>query len=88
MALTELKKQILEQVVLGRQTKEIAHQLGLNPRTVDVHRSHILHKMGARNAIDLVRKTLSREEPSASDARSCGRNMTASRHETIRFYLA
>ncbi len=62
MPLTEREKQVYEQVLLGFQTKEIAHRLGLSARTVEVHRSNVLRKMGARNTIDLVRKALSREE--------------------------
>ncbi len=61
MPLTEREKQILEQVVVGRQTKEIAHELGFSPRTIETDRAKILHKMGARNTI--VRKTLGRNQP-------------------------
>jgi DNA-binding CsgD family transcriptional regulator len=43
-------------------SKEIAHTLNLSPRTVGVYRSNLLHKLGARNAADLVRKSLSLDE--------------------------
>lgn len=66
MSLSEREKQILEQVVLGRQTKEIARELGLSPRTVEIHRSHILHKLGARNSVELVRKALIRDQEGAA----------------------
>ncbi len=62
MPLTEREKQILAAVVSGRTSKEIARQLGLAPKTVAVHRSHILRKMNARNSVDLVRKAITRND--------------------------
>ena len=59
--LSQREQQVLDEVVRGRTTKEIASRLQLSPRTIDVHRN-ILHKMGARNAIELVRKVIGREE--------------------------
>jgi two-component system response regulator DctR len=58
MPLTDREREILEQVVQGFTTKEIARTLQLSPRTVEVHRGHILHKLGARNTADLVRKAV------------------------------
>jgi two-component system response regulator FixJ len=60
--LTLREQQVLEQVVQGASSKEIAHALNLSPRTVEIYRSNLLHKLGARNAADLVRKTLSVEK--------------------------
>jgi DNA-binding NarL/FixJ family response regulator len=60
--LSPREQQVLDGVVRGLTTKEIASRLQLSPRTIDVHRSNILHKMGARNAIELVRKVIGREE--------------------------
>jgi DNA-binding NarL/FixJ family response regulator len=60
--LSEREQQVLDRIIEGLRTKEIARSLGLSPRTVEIHRSHILRKLGARSAIDLVRKVLSREE--------------------------
>ena len=42
-------------VIEGRTNKEIASELGLSFRTVEVHRRHVMEKTGARNAADLVR---------------------------------
>ncbi len=56
--LTVRERQVLEQVLLGLSSKQIAARLELSPKTVDIHRSHIREKMGARNTVDLVRKTL------------------------------
>jgi DNA-binding NarL/FixJ family response regulator len=53
--LTKRERQILEFVIEGRTNKEIATELGLSFRTVEVHRRHVMEKTGARNAADLVR---------------------------------
>jgi len=34
-------------------------QLGISPRTIEVHRARIMEKLGAKNAADLIRITLS-----------------------------
>jgi DNA-binding CsgD family transcriptional regulator len=59
--LTLREQQVLKQVVQGASSKEIAHALNLSPRTIGIYRSNLLHKLGARNAADLVRKSLSGE---------------------------
>ncbi len=53
--LTFRERQILQYVVEGRTNKEIAADLGLSYRTVEVHRRHIMEKIGARNTAELVR---------------------------------
>ncbi len=53
--LTYRERQILRYVVDGLTNKEIAADLGLSYRTVEVHRRHIMEKIGARNTAELVR---------------------------------
>ena len=53
--LTYRERQILQHVVDGRTNKEIAVDLGLSFRTVEVHRRHVMEKIGARNTAELVR---------------------------------
>ena len=53
--LTYRERQILQYVVDGSTNKEIAVDLGLSYRTVEVHRRHIMEKTGARNTAELVR---------------------------------
>ncbi len=53
--LTYRERQILQFVVDGRTNKEVAVELGLSYRTVEVHRRHIMEKIGARNTAELVR---------------------------------
>jgi DNA-binding NarL/FixJ family response regulator len=59
--LTQRQQQVAEQVVRGASNKEIAYTLNLSPRTVEIHRYNIFHKLGVRNAVELTRKMLSGE---------------------------
>jgi FixJ family two-component response regulator len=43
----------------GASNKEVGRNLGISMRTVEVHRAHIMQKLRARNAADLVRIVLS-----------------------------
>ncbi len=53
--LTVREREILAQVSDGKTSKEIARSLGISPRTVEVHRSHIMGKLGADSLADLIR---------------------------------
>lgn len=52
--LTRREREILQLVVDGFTSKQIADTLGLSPRTVDHHRSNLLRKFGMSNSVDLV----------------------------------
>jgi FixJ family two-component response regulator len=54
-ALTSREQEVLALVITGRPNKQIAHELKLSEMTVKVHRSQVMHKMGARSLVDLVR---------------------------------
>ena len=47
------------QLVIGASSKEAAVQLGISPRTIEIHRAHIMGKLGAKNVADLVRIVMS-----------------------------
>ncbi len=49
---------ILNAIIAGETSKETARRFNLSPRTVEVHRAHILKKLGARNTADLLRRVL------------------------------
>jgi RNA polymerase sigma factor (sigma-70 family) len=53
--LTPREREILERVAEGLHAKEIAAQLGISPRTVEVHKARIMEKLHARNVAALVR---------------------------------
>lgn len=53
--LTSRDQQVMERVLAGKYNKVIADELGISMRTVEVHRSAILRKMGVRNAVELAR---------------------------------
>ena len=56
--LTTRELEVMGLVVDGRANKEIAFDLGLSPRTVEIHRARVMSKMGAESLPDLVRRVL------------------------------
>ena len=57
-ALTQRETEVLSGLVAGRPNKVIAHQLGMSPRTVEVHRARIMVKTGADSLSELVRMAM------------------------------
>jgi RNA polymerase sigma factor (sigma-70 family) len=53
--LTARERQVLERAAQGLHAKEIAAALGISARTVEVHKSRIMEKLGVRNVAELVR---------------------------------
>jgi two-component system response regulator FixJ len=56
--LTPREHEVLTRITDGASNKEAGRQLGISPRTIEVHRARIMEKMGAKNAADLVRIVL------------------------------
>lgn len=54
--LSSRQREVMDLVVQGFSSKEIAGQLGISPRTVETYRLWIMEKMDAKNLADLVRK--------------------------------
>lgn len=52
--LTPRERQVLRHVLSGQLSKQIARDLGISPRTVELHRSRIMDKMQASNLAKLV----------------------------------
>ncbi|VTU29486.1 response regulator transcription factor [Variovorax sp. RA8] len=57
-ALTAREHEVYDRMVLGMTSKEIAEELGGSFRTIEIHRSRVLVKMGASNVANLVRRSL------------------------------
>jgi DNA-binding CsgD family transcriptional regulator len=58
-SLTPREHEVLSQITAGASNKEGGRQLGISTRTFEVHRAHIMEKLRAKNAADLVRIALS-----------------------------
>lgn len=56
--LTETEQFVLKHVLAGRTSKEIAWMLHRSPRTVEVHRTHIIQKLGVSSTVDLIRQAV------------------------------
>ncbi len=54
--LTKAEVRILRLILEGKNNREIASTLHRSPRTVEVHRSHVMRKMGASNIVELLRR--------------------------------
>jgi FixJ family two-component response regulator len=57
--LTSRERDVLGQIAAGSSNKQAGRELGISPRTIEVHRARIMEKLGAKNAADLVRIVLS-----------------------------
>ncbi|RVA07695.1 response regulator transcription factor FixJ [Mesorhizobium sp. M7A.F.Ca.US.002.01.1.1] len=56
--LSERERQVLDGLVSGLPNKTIAYDLGISPRTVEIHRANVMSKMGAGRLSHLVRMAL------------------------------
>src|SRR5262245_41461806 len=53
--LTPREREVLTHVIAGRLNKQIAGELGTVEKTIKVHRSRMMEKLGVRSVADLVR---------------------------------
>jgi two-component system, LuxR family, response regulator FixJ len=53
--LTARERDVLKGVVMGKSNKQIAAELRLSPKTVEVHRSRVMEKLKADSLADLIR---------------------------------
>ena len=61
-ALTPRERGVLDKLVQGHSNKVVAYELGISPRTVEIHRAHIMSKMDASSLSDLVRLVMTAEQ--------------------------
>jgi two-component system, LuxR family, response regulator FixJ len=53
--LTPREREVMDLVVSGKPNREIAEQLGLSAKTIEVHRAHVMHKLRVDSLAELVR---------------------------------
>jgi two-component system response regulator FixJ len=53
--LSPREREVFDRIVRGMHNREIALDLGISPRTVEVHRAHVMTKLQARRLADLLR---------------------------------
>ena len=56
--LTDREREVLALIAAGHQNREIATQLGISPRTVEVHKSRIMEKLECHSLAELIRMNL------------------------------
>jgi FixJ family two-component response regulator len=60
-ALSEREQDVFERVADGQMNKVIATDLGISERTVEVHRGHVMKKLGVKTLAQLVRVKIEAE---------------------------
>ena len=59
--LTSREQEVMRLVVQGKSNKEVASALALSPKTVEVHRAHVMEKMEVDSLAELIRNVLAVE---------------------------
>lgn len=54
-ALSQREREVMNLVVEGLDNRRVGERLGISPRTVEVHKSRVMAKLGARNLAELMR---------------------------------
>jgi FixJ family two-component response regulator len=54
-ALSQREREVMTLVVEGLGNRDIGERLGISPRTVEVHKSRLMAKLGVRNLAELMR---------------------------------
>jgi FixJ family two-component response regulator len=57
-SLTPREREVLDLMTRGLQNKVIGQELGVSPRTVEIHRARVMEKMNASSVAELVRMML------------------------------
>jgi RNA polymerase sigma factor (sigma-70 family) len=53
--LSERERQVMELMIKGLHNRDIAKELGISPRTVEVHKARVMEKLGVKTLVDFVR---------------------------------
>ncbi len=57
-SLTDREREVLDLMILGKQNKAVAQDLGVSPRTIEIHRARVMEKMDVQSVAELVRMML------------------------------
>ncbi len=66
--LTPRETQVVDMIVQGKRTKQIATELFISVKTVETHRDNIMRKLGAGNVAEVVRIVTTRNMYAKQDA--------------------
>jgi len=61
--LTPREREVMTLITSGKANKVVGADLGVSQRTVEIHRAHVMEKMGAGSLAELVRMVLDSGEP-------------------------
>jgi FixJ family two-component response regulator len=59
--LTKREQEVLDKLLAGKVSKQIAGELGISTRTVEAHRQNLLRKLGVRSVKELLLHPIARE---------------------------
>lgn len=59
--LTAREREVMDLIVAGGHNRDIAAKLGISPRTVEVHKARVMHKLNVDGVAELVRYSLGRQ---------------------------
>ena len=54
-ALSSREQKVLHRILGGKMNKDIADELHISMRTVEIHRAHIFDKINVKTSVDLAR---------------------------------
>jgi FixJ family two-component response regulator len=60
--LTSREQEVMDRVVTGKPNRDVAEDLGISVKTVEVHRAKVMEKMQARSIADLVKMAMMMHE--------------------------
>jgi FixJ family two-component response regulator len=60
--LTAREHEVMEKIIAGRLNKQIADDLGISIKTVEVHRARVMEKMEANTVVELVQSVIAARE--------------------------
>ncbi|MDN3644842.1 LuxR C-terminal-related transcriptional regulator [Pontixanthobacter aestiaquae] len=66
--LSKREREVLDWLTKGQSNKAIARELDISPRTVEIHRANMMHKLGAHHAAEAVRVRLEAQIDSTPNA--------------------